>query len=341
MNYNLFKKIAFKLDPELVHDLIVANSCINKCIPKLLFRDLGSEVSDFKDETSVGGLMFRHRLGIAAGFDKNGTALALVQKMNASFVEVGTILPEKQFGNAKPRIFRYPGDLALTNCMGFPSQGMKIAKKNLWAYTRNGDLRIGGNIGKLKDTPNNEAYKDYVRVAEEILEVVDFLVINVSSPNTAGIRELQGRRYLTNLISEVVKIAQGKGFNVPVLVKVSPDNSSTELKEIVDVCLESKVAGIVATNTSTDHSLIKTSDTGLKGGVSGVPIFCRSLEVVRRIAEMTSGTEISVVGCGGVCSYETYMKMRDAGADLVEMYTGIIYEGPTLINRILAKCKVS
>lgn len=339
MNYALFKKLAFKLDPELVHDIIVGNSCVNKSIPNLFFRDLGSEVSDFVDETSVGGLTFRHRLGIAAGFDKNGTALSLVKKMNASFLEVGTILPAKQIGNSKPRIFRHPDDCALTNCMGFPSFGVKVVKDNLSSYGRDASFRIGGNIGKLKDTPNEEAYKDYVRVAAEIIEVVDFLVINVSSPNTVGIRELQGRHYLTNLVSSVVDVTKSKGKSMPVLVKVSPDNSLSELEEIVEVCLESKISGIVATNTSTDHSLIRTNSKELKGGVSGAPIFCKSLDVVRKVAEMTSGTEVSVVGCGGVCSYETYMKMREAGADLVEMYTGIIYEGPTLINRILNSCE--
>ena len=298
------------------------------------------------------GLSFCNPVGLGAGFDKNALYLRELQALGFGFVEIGTVTPLAQDGNEKPRLFRLPEDQALINRMGFNNDGVKVIAQRLksWRQQTNsqpgkGSLIIGGNIGKNKVTPNEDAWKDYEICFRELFDYVDYFVVNVSSPNTPGLRELQEkdalRKILTNLQAVNKTLALEKGILPrPLLLKIAPDLSWSQIDDVVDLALEIRLDGLVATNTTISREKLLSSADRLKsigaGGLSGAPLKERSTEVIRYIHRKTWGS-IPLIASGGIFTGEDAQEKIQAGAVLVQVWTGFIYEGPFIIRRICAK----
>lgn len=332
MLYQRFiRPILFRSDPERVHERVLAWSSrllFPPCVP--LLRSCLS-VTDPRLSVEWFGLPFENPVGIAAGFDKNSEALLLWDAIGSGAVEIGTVTPQPQLGNPKPRIFRLPEDTALINRLGFPSLGMEKVASTLESEKArtSGSLRFGVNIGKNKDTPLEDAAADYVQLVRRFQSLADYFVINVSSPNTPGLRELQSEEYLRSIISEV---SRANEHGVPVLVKLSPDQSEAELLASVDVCMSSEVSGIVAVNTTVSRERL-TSQISEAGGLSGDPLFEMSRAAVQSIFEHTEG-KMPIIGVGGVRTGERAWQMIESGASLVQLYTGMVYEGPLVVRSI-------
>lgn len=281
------------------------------------------------------GLKFPNPVGLAAGFDKNASLYESMSTLGFGFIEVGTVTPMPQEGNPKPRMFRLSSDGGLINRMGFNNEGLEAMVQNL--KNRNPDLIIGGNIGKNKVTPNDEATGDYVKCFEGLFNYVDYFVVNVSSPNTPNLRELQEKKPLTDLLMTLQNLNNAKQQVKPILLKIAPDLTNTQLDDIAEIIKSTKLAGIIATNTTIDRSSLKTKKVELErignGGLSGKPLNKRSTEVIRYLRERL-GKESVIIGVGGIFTANDALVKINAGADLVQVYTGFIYEGPALIKRI-------
>jgi dihydroorotate dehydrogenase len=286
-------------------------------------------------EREVFGIKFPNPVGLAAGFDKDAKLYKELGQLGFGFVEIGTVTPKGQPGNPKPRLFRLPEDNALINRMGFNNEGVKAAARRL--RSRNENLVIGGNIGKNKVTPNENALDDYMICFNELFEFVDYFVVNVSSPNTPNLRELQDKEPLTKLLIALQKENEQRESSKPILLKIAPDLTNEQLDDIVEIVKSSGIAGVIATNTTISRDGLQTEQTKLEsignGGLSGKPLTNRSTEVIRYLSEK-SGKSFPIVGVGGVHSEEDALEKLDAGADLVQLYTGFIYEGPSLVKRI-------
>jgi len=286
-------------------------------------------------ETEFCGLRFTNPIGLAAGFDKNGELVDQMQALGFGFVEIGTVTPLAQEGNQKPRLFRLVKDQALINRLGFNNYGVKAVKKNLLKYKKR--IIIGGNIGKNKDTPNEEAWKDYEICFEELYDVVDYFVVNVSSPNTPNLRKLQEKEPLGKLLRHLQSLNSKKPTKKPILLKIAPDLSNTQLDEIIEIIMDVGIDGLVATNTTVSRDNLQTDEHLVKeigeGGLSGKPLNKRSTEIIRHIAER-SKRAIPIIGVGGVNSPADAWEKIEAGATLLQVYTGFIYEGPGLIKKI-------
>lgn len=299
-------------------------------------------------EKEVMGLKFPNPVGLAAGFDKNGFYLREMQALGFGFVEVGTVTPLPQPGNDKPRLFRLPVDEALINRMGFNNYGVEVAaariiasRKILGENTNNGGrMIIGGNIGKNKITLNEKAVNDYIIGFEKLFDAVDYFVVNVSSPNTPNLRELQEEKPLREILSELQKRNSQKEKPKPLLLKIAPDLSFEQIDLILRICIDNKLAGIVATNTTISRDGLKTSSEKLNsigsGGLSGKPLINRSTEIINYIAKK-SNKQLAIIGVGGIHTPDDATKMLDAGADLIQLYTGLIYEGPFVVKNILKR----
>lgn len=340
--YFLIKPLLFKFDPELVHHFVTANLKRFNRFPggQALSRSLWG-LYDPRLERDVFGLHFKNPVGLAAGFDKNAEMMSEMANLGFGFVEVGTVTPLPQPGNPKPRMFRLPEDGGLINRMGFNNDGVEVVAERLAAFRANGDqkqLIIGGNIGKNKVTPNEEAVSDYIKCFDRLFDVVDYFVVNVSSPNTPGLRELQEKEPLMQLLGTLQQRNSKNGISRPILLKIAPDLTNEQLDDIVYIVQQTGIAGIIATNTTISREGLVSNDK-LKnetGGLSGKPLTKRSTEVIAYIHKKSKGA-FPIIGVGGIHSVEDAVEKLQAGASLLQLYTGFIYEGPGLIKRINKK----
>lgn len=285
-------------------------------------------------EREVFGLKFKNPVGLGAGFDKNASSIHELENFGFGFIEIGTVTPLPQPGNDKPRMFRLPADNALINRMGFNNEGVEVAVHRLKKIKRNG-LIIGGNIGKNKLTSNADAVNDYIKCFDALFDVVDYFVVNVSSPNTPGLRELQEKEPLKHILNSLQQRNNKEGISKPVLLKIAPDLTDAQLDDIIEIVNETKIAGIIATNTTLSREDL-ISEKSLKeqsGGLSGKPLTQRSTEVIRYLSEK-SNKSFPIIGVGGIHSPQDAIEKLNAGASLIQIYTGFIYEGPGLIKKI-------
>lgn len=333
----LIRPILFLLDAETAHHFSFwAIGVLSKLGLGFLFRK-SFALNDPRLEREVFGIKFKNPVGLAAGFDKDAKLYNEFSDFGFGFVEIGTVTPKPQPGNPKKRLFRLREDKAIINRMGFNNKGVFEAVEQLKKKHR---VIVGGNIGKNKVTPNAEAIKDYLICFEALFEHVDYFVVNVSSPNTPGLRELQDKAPLTNLLKKLKRqnSKQAKKMNLkekPILLKIAPDLSDDQLLDIIDIVKTTQIDGVIATNTTIERKGLKTHLilTEEKGGLSGKPLGQRSTEVIRFLAEK-SNKAFPIIGVGGIHSPEDALEKLDAGADLVQLYTGFIYEGPGLIKKI-------
>jgi dihydroorotate dehydrogenase len=339
--YRLIKPLLFKFDPEKVHYFVTRNlKRFNKFLGGAALSRAIWDVSDSRLEKEVFGLKFKNPVGLAAGFDKNGELMNELANMGFGFIEVGTVTPLPQPGNPKPRMFRLPADSALINRMGFNNLGVDVVAERIAAYRKNASpkqkgVMIGGNIGKNKVTPNDDAVSDYIKCFDRLFDVVDYFVVNVSSPNTPGLRALQEKEPLMQLLNTLQQRNSKKGISRPILLKIAPDLANEQLDDIVEITMQTGIAGVIATNTTISRDGL-VSDERLKsemGGLSGKPLTERSTEVIRYIHKKSNGA-FPIIGVGGIHSADDAIEKLQAGAALVQLYTGFIYEGPGLIGRI-------
>ena len=324
------------MSPERAHHFAFSTLRILFSLPgfKGLFRALYHHQSPHLQQ-ELFGLKFPNPIGLAAGFDKDARLIAPLSCMGFGFIEIGTLTPRPQPGNPTPRLFRLTRDQALINRMGFNNQGVDSAVKRL--KKRAPGLIIGGNIGKNKETPNHKAYQDYLKCFESLYPWVDYFVINVSSPNTPGLRELQEKEPLTDLIRRLQQANNQTPTPKPILLKIAPDLSNNQLDDIIDIVQTTGISGLVATNTTIARNPLKTDQQKVSeigaGGLSGKPLGKRSTEVIRYVHQQSKGT-IPIIGVGGVFTAEDAREKLAAGASLIQIYTGFIYEGPSMVKTL-------
>lgn len=334
--YQIIKPLLFKFDPEQIHHLITGGLRVANRIwgVKPLLKS-SFQLNDTRLERELFGLKFKNPLGLAAGFDKNADFIEELAEFGFGFIEIGTVTPLPQPGNDKPRMFRLPEDDALINRMGFNNQGVDVVAHRLSKLDRKG-LIIGGNIGKNKITPNEDALSDYIKCFDRLFDVVNYFVVNVSSPNTPGLRDLQEKEPLKNILKVLQQRNLKDDISRPILLKIAPDLTDSQLDDIIEIVLETKIAGVIATNTTISREGLSSPDTLSKetGGLSGKPLAKRSTEVIRYLS--TNSTKgFPIIGVGGIHSAEDAIEKMEAGASLVQVYTGFVYEGPGLVKRIL------
>lgn len=336
--YKLFiRPIFFKMDPERVHHLGFKYLCFCQRIPFLAqFVKALYCYQNPKLERELWGLRFPNPVGLAAGFDKDAKGYAALANFGFGFIEIGTLTPKPQPGNPPKRLFRLIKDEAIINRMGFNNEGVLAAVERL---KKNKNVLIGGNIGKNKFTDNEQALDDYLFCLEKLYLHVDYFVINVSSPNTPGLRELQEKAPLTNLLktlkrreSQLQKKA-GSERAKPILLKIAPDLTDEQLLDIIEIVKTTRTDGVIATNTTVSRTGLQSKFKNEKGGLSGKPLRARSTEVIRFLAEK-SEKAFPIIGVGGIHSAADALEKIEAGADLIQLYTGFIYEGPGLIKNI-------
>jgi len=331
--YSLLKRLLFRLDPEKAHHLTfqLITSPIVTPFLKWMYKHSTKGL-----EKEVFGLKFKSPVGLAAGLDKDAIAFNELGNLGFGFIEIGTVTPLAQLGNDKPRLFRLVKDNALINRMGFNNKGVKHAANRL-KNRQNPAILIGGNIGKNKVTPNEMATNDYVICFNELFEVVDYFVVNVSSPNTPGLRDLQDKEPLKALLDTLMLENSKRSSPKPILLKIAPDLTNSQLDDIIWIVEQTKIAGVIATNTTLSRTGLNTPDTVLTdigaGGLSGKPLKNRSTEVIRYL-KANSQQKFPIIGVGGIHSPEDAIEKLKAGADLIQLYTGFIYEGPSLIKKI-------
>jgi dihydroorotate dehydrogenase len=327
----LIRPILFCFDPEKVHYFTFFLIRIVSKIPGFsgLFRAL-YEVKDSRLETEVFGLKFKNPVGLAAGFDKNAVLYKELSNFGFGFIEIGTITPKAQNGNPKKRLFRLKEDSAIINRMGFNNGGVDEAVLRL---KQNNGVLIGGNIGKNKVTPNEEATSDYEICFDALFDYVDYFVVNVSSPNTPNLRALQDKEPLTELLQTLQNKNLAKPKQKPILLKIAPDLTDEQLLDIIDIINETKIAGVIATNTTLSREGLASENKIEMGGLSGKPLTKRSTEVIRFLSKK-SNKSFPIIGVGGIHTAEDAIEKLEAGASLVQLYTGFIYEGPALVKAI-------
>ena len=361
--YKFLRSILFCFSPEWVH--YFSMNCL-KLLCKIGFKSVLTRIYKPKGNTqySILNIQFPNRVGLGAGFDKNAKYLRELECLGFGFVEIGTVTPLPQAGNDKPRLFRLPKDKALINRMGFNNDGVKVVAERLKEWkesgamsqesgvsspkpesnsrlmTKDSRLIIGGNIGKNKITPNEDAWKDYEICFKDLHSYVDYFVVNVSSPNTPGLRELQEKESLRKILTNLQAINKGFSQQKPLLLKIAPDLTQEQIDDVIDLALEIKLDGLVATNTTISREKLQTTNSKLQtigaGGLSGLPLKQRSTEIVKYICSKTNG-KIPVIASGGIFTGENAKEKIDGGAALVQVWTGFIYEGPGIVKQI---CKV-
>ncbi len=327
----LIRPLLFLFDPEKVHYFTFSLIRILSKIPGIpsLFESFYT-VNDKRLETEVFGLKFKNPVGLAAGFDKDAALYKELSHFGFGFIEIGTLTPKGQEGNPKKRLFRLKEDQAIINRMGFNNGGVQEAVERL---KKNKGILIGGNIGKNKLTPNENAVDDYLICFEALFNYVDYFVVNVSSPNTPNLRELQEKEPLTQLLQALQKENLAKPNSKPILLKIAPDLTDTQLLDIIDIVKETKIAGVIATNTTISREGLQSVNRCETGGMSGKPLTKRSTEVIRFLSEK-SNKGFPIIGVGGIHSAEDAIEKLEAGASLIQLYTGFIYEGPALVKAI-------
>ncbi|MEC5172636.1 quinone-dependent dihydroorotate dehydrogenase [Chryseobacterium nepalense] len=332
MYKSLIRPILFKFDPEEVHHFTFAMLKNFGFLTKLF---LPKPIEDKRLEREVFGLKFKNPVGLAAGFDKNAVLFNELGDLGFGFVEIGTVTPRAQAGNPKKRLFRLIEDGGIINRMGFNNDGLEAAIEKLKG--NKGKIIIGGNIGKNTDTTPENYTQDYLECFEGLHPYVDYFVLNVSCPNVGSHAKLEDVEYLKELITEVKKINQSKAVQKPILLKIAPDLNNNQLDEIIELIAETKIDGIVVSNTSVNREGLKTSPEVLaqigNGGLSGKPIRERSTKMIKYLSDK-SNRSFPIIGVGGIHSAKDALEKLDAGATLVQLYTGFIYEGPELINDI-------
>lgn len=331
----LLRPLLFLFDPEKVHHFSFKSiALLNRLGFGGLFKSI-YKVDHPSLQREVFGLRFSNPVGLAAGFDKDAKLYNELANFGFGFIEIGTVTPKPQEGNPKKRLFRLLDDSGIVNRMGFNNKGVQEAVSNL--KKRKTQLIIGGNIGKNKVTPNQQATDDYVLCFEALFDYVDYFVVNVSSPNTPNLRALQDKEPLTALLSTLVALNNKKDAPKPILLKIAPDLTDGQLDDIIDIVAQTTIDGVIATNTTISREHLKTSQTKLEaignGGVSGKPLTNRSTAVIKYL-HSKSGGAFPIIGVGGIHSAQDALDKLEAGASLVQLYTGFIYEGPALIKRI-------
>ncbi len=334
--YSIIKRILFLFDPEKVHYFIFDFLRIYLKIPgvKYFWKRMHKVESPLL-ETVVAGIKFPNPVGLAAGLDKNALLINELASSGFGFIEIGTVTPVGQPGNDKKRLFRLIPDEAIINRMGFNNDGADVVVERLKKIKP--ECIIGGNIGKNKVTPNEEATSDYIKCFNVLEPYVDYFVVNVSSPNTPNLRELQEKGPLTELLSTLQDEKKKRNSSKPIFLKIAPDLTDSQLDDIIEIVSETKIAGVIATNTTISREGLTTPKEKLEeigmGGVSGKPLTKRSTEVIRYLHQKSNGS-FPIVGVGGIHSAEDAIEKLNAGASLVQIYTGFIYEGPKLVKRI-------
>lgn len=336
MYKQLLRPLLFQLDAENAHHLSFFMLKAALSIPGVR-EGLQSVYKGPELKREMWGLTFKNPLGLAAGFDKDGIIGDKWRYMGFGFVELGTVTPRPQIGNPKKRLFRLPEDKAIINRMGFNNKGVDALRIRLQSFDK-GDMILGANIGKNKTTPNEDAVSDYTMCFEALYEYVDYFVVNVSSPNTPGLRELQDKEPLIKLLDTIQNINQRKAKPRPLLLKIAPDMTWPQLDDVIEVVKQTKLTGLIATNTTIERKHLSSSETKVKeigaGGLSGLPVKERSHEVLRYITEHNDAA-FDVVGVGGIMNPKDASDRMKAGAKLIQLYTGYVYGGPALIKQIL------
>ena len=334
--YSLLRDLLFNFDAEAVHYLSM--DALKKANKIAILQDLFIKNFQYDDPSlfrQVFGLPFKNPVGLGAGFDKNALYIKELETIGFGFVEIGTVTPLPQAGNEKPRLFRLPKDKAIINRMGFNNNGVKPVAARLKEIQRK--IIIGGNIGKNKVTPNENAWKDYVICFNELFDCVDYFVVNVSSPNTPGLRELQEKSSLKKILGELQNINQGRMNTKPLLLKIAPDLTVGQLDDIIDLAAEVKLSGIVATNTTISREALETDQSEIDhigiGGLSGMPLKKKSTEIIQYISSQTAG-KLPIIASGGIFTGADAQQKLSAGASLVQVWTGFIYEGPAIVKKI-------
>ncbi|MFD2513628.1 quinone-dependent dihydroorotate dehydrogenase [Pontibacter locisalis] len=339
MYKSLLRPLLFQLDPEKVHYLTAdAVKVANKLPFVKNFSQNMFQVQDPRLERELFGLKFPNPVGLAAGFDKDAKLIDEFANFGFGFIEIGTLTPKPQEGNEKPRLFRLPQDQAIINRMGFNNEGVDAAVRRL--EKRKSNIIVGGNIGKNKITPNEEAVNDYMYSFKALFDVVDYFVVNVSSPNTPDLRALQDKEPLKNLLLTLQEENNRHSKPKPLLLKIAPDLNLNQLNDIIEIATEAKLSGIIATNTTVSRAGLYTSSRQIEamgaGGLSGKPLKEHSTQIVRHLRTFLP-QEIRVIGVGGIMTADDAVEKLQAGADLIQLYTGFIYEGPSLVGRINKK----
>ena len=330
--YKVFiKPILFLFDPEWVHHTVFSTLKLIHRIPGMGNLIKGFyQVKDQRLERKLFGLTFPNPVGLAAGFDKDAKLFKELSNFGFGFIEVGTLTPKSQPGNPKKRLFRLPEDDGLINRMGFNNEGVEAAIERL---KRNKGILIGGNIGKNKLTPNEEAVSDYVQCFETLFPHVDYFVVNVSSPNTPNLRALQDKEPLTYLLQTLKDLNHSKSKPKPILLKIAPDLTEEQLVDIIDIITSVRIDGVIATNTTLSREGLQSENKSEMGGLSGKPVTKKSTEVISFLHEKSKNA-FPIIGVGGIHSPEDAIEKLEAGASLVQLYTGFVYEGPGVVKRI-------
>ena len=334
MYKQLIRPLFFCFDPEKIHHFTFSLVRITSKIPgfSAIYKSLYL-VNDRRLETEVFGLKFKNPVGLAAGFDKDAKLYKELSNFGFGFIEIGTLTPKGQEGNPKTRLFRLREDSAIINRMGFNNGGVLEAVERLKS---NPGVLIGGNIGKNKLTPNEEATSDYEICFDALYDYVDYFVVNVSSPNTPNLRALQDKEPLTQLLQTLQNKNLAKPKQKPILLKIAPDLTNEQLLDIIDIVNETKIAGVIATNTTISREGLQSENKSEMGGLSGKPLTKRSTEVIRFLSQK-SNKAFPIIGVGGIHSADDAIEKLEAGASLVQLYTGFIYEGPALVKAINKK----
>ncbi|WP_298148782.1 quinone-dependent dihydroorotate dehydrogenase [Flavobacterium sp.] len=331
MYKSVIRSILFQFDAERVHHFSFKAIKFFHAIPGVsnLIRST-FVVSDPRLARNVAGLRFPNPVGLAAGFDKDAKLFNELGNFGFGFIEIGTVTPKPQDGNPKPRLFRLKEDQAIINRMGFNNGGLDIVTQRL---AKHKSVLIGGNIGKNKVTPNADAVSDYLLCFRKLFPVVDYFVVNVSSPNTPNLRELQEKQPLTDLLATLQDENRAHANPKPIFLKIAPDLTDEQLQDIIDIVQQTQIAGVIATNTTIARDGLKSENRTEVGGLSGKPLSKRSTEVIRFLHTKSKGA-FPIIAVGGIHSAQDALEKLDAGASLLQLYTGFIYEGPALIKEI-------
>ena len=337
MYKTLVKPFLFRFQPEKAHHItfdlmkFILSLPFSKSILESLYK-----VNFGKLAKTVAGLHFSNPVGLAAGLDKNALLIDEWESLGFGFVEIGTVTPLPQAGNDQPRLFRLPDDDALINRMGFNNDGLMAIAERL--KKRKTKIIVGGNIGKNKVTPNENAVDDYLKCFRTLYDCVDYFVVNVSSPNTPNLRELQEKEPLKKLLETLQTDNEKQIKTKPIFLKIAPDLTESQLDDIVEIVTKSKIAGVIATNTTISRENLKTNKQRIEemgmGGLSGKPVKSKSTEVIKYLS-IKSNRSFAIIGVGGIHSFEDAKEKMEAGADLIQLYTGFVYEGPGLVKSIL------
>jgi dihydroorotate dehydrogenase len=341
--YKSLRNLLFLLSPESAHYIsmkslkVICNTCLGKSLVKAAFQPKSIQ------KTQIAGLQFPNRVGLAAGFDKNANYLTALEALGFGHVEIGTVTPLAQSGNPKPRLFRLKKDEALINRMGFNNEGATAIAARLADWRKknpNTQLLIGGNIGKNKVTPNENAWMDYEKCFEALHAYVDYFIINVSSPNTPGLRELQEKDSLKKIFASLQENKSQQKNKKPLLLKIAPDLTNTQVDEVIDLAIEMKLDGLVISNTTISRENLLTNQATIEkigaGGLSGKPVKEKSTALLKYVSKKTNNS-IPLIASGGIMNAEDAKEKIEAGATLVQIWTGFIYNGPGLIKSISSK----